>query len=85
MKNPELIAVGEAMKTLYADLREGRIELKTASELSNITGKYLKAWNLDFAERVFLSGEAKNPVDGVIEREDKFDAAAPGNSIEASH
>lgn len=80
MKNPDLRIVADEMQRLYADLRNGAIELKTASELANITGKYLKAFQLDLAERIFLAGEAKNPDDVLT-----GDNARPGNSIEASH
>ena len=50
------------MSTLYDELRAGTVELKTASELANIAGKYLKAEQLDLATAIFLSGHPeKNP------------------------
>jgi hypothetical protein len=43
------------MSELYAQVREGSIELKTASELANITGKFLKAEQLKLAREIFTS------------------------------
>lgn len=42
------------MSTLYEQVKEGSVDLKLASELANITGKYLKASQLEFAKEVFL-------------------------------
>ncbi len=44
------------MSRLYDELQAGTCELKTASELANIAGKFLKAEQLDLAREVFLSG-----------------------------
>ena len=46
------------MSALYDQVRNGSTDLKTASELANITGKYLKAVQLDFAREVFLANRA---------------------------
>ena len=43
------------MSTLYDELNSGVAELKTASELANIAGKYLKAEQLQLAREIFLS------------------------------
>ena len=43
------------MSRLYDELQAGTCELKTASELANIAGKFLKAEQLDLAREVFLS------------------------------
>jgi hypothetical protein len=51
--------VKKDMSTLYDELRAGSVELKTASELANIAGKYLKAEQLDLATSIFLSGQPK--------------------------
>ncbi len=83
MNNKDLAACATAMQELYADLRAGTIELKTASELANISGKYLKAFQLDLAERIFLSGEAKNAGVNVLTRTEGD--ALPGNAVEVSH
>ncbi len=42
------------MSRLYEEVRDGSVDLKVASELANITGKYLKASQLEFAKEVFL-------------------------------
>ena len=47
------------MSALYEELRDGKCELKTASELANIAGKFLKAEQLDLAREIFLSGKPK--------------------------
>ena len=44
------------MSRLYEELQAGTCELKTASELANIAGKFLKAEQLDLAREIFLSG-----------------------------
>ena len=51
--------VKQDMSTLYDELRAGTVELKTAAELANIAGKYLKAEQLDLATAIFLSGQPK--------------------------
>lgn len=43
------------MSDLYAQVRDGTIELKVASELANITGKFLKAEQLKLAREIFGS------------------------------
>ena len=46
------------MSRLYDDLQNGTCELKTASELANIAGKFLKAEQLDLAKTIFLSNRS---------------------------
>jgi hypothetical protein len=43
------------MSELYEELRSGAVEVKLASELANITGKYLKAEQLKLAREIFQS------------------------------
>lgn len=43
------------MSALYDQVRDGTCDLKVAGELANITGKYLKAVQLDLATDMFLS------------------------------
>ena len=43
------------MSELYDQVRDGTCDLKLAGELANITGKYLKAVQLDLATDIFLS------------------------------
>jgi hypothetical protein len=50
------------MSALYEEVRSGQTDLKTASELANITGKYLKATQLEFAKEVFLSNRGGQEV-----------------------
>lgn len=53
--------IKQDMSTLYDELRSGAIDLKTASELANVAGKYLKAEQLDLATAIFLDGKAGIP------------------------
>lgn len=48
--------IKQDMSKLYDELREGAIDLKTASELANVAGKFLKAEQLDLAREIFLQG-----------------------------
>jgi hypothetical protein len=47
------------MSELYEAVKNGEIELKLASELANIAGKFLKAEHLSLAREVFLSNQPK--------------------------
>lgn len=47
------------MSELYEAVKNGEIELKLASELANITGKFLKAEHLALAREVFLANQPK--------------------------
>lgn len=49
------------MSVLYDDVNSGLMEIKTASELANIAGKFLKAEQLQLAREVFLSGRPALP------------------------
>lgn len=48
-----LIDIKQDMSDLYDALFLGEIDVKTASELANISGKYLKAEQLDLAREIF--------------------------------
>ena len=50
------------MSILYDELQAGTCELKTASELANIAGKFLKAEQLDLAREIFMSGRPNVPL-----------------------
>ena len=56
------------MSALYDQVRDGTTDLKVASELANITGKYLKAVQLDLAREIFLANkpEQKALTDGNV-------------------
>ncbi|SES08318.1 hypothetical protein [Sphingobium sp. YR768] len=41
------------MSALYEEVRSGTCDLKIAAELANITGKYLKAAQLEFAKELY--------------------------------
>lgn len=56
MKN--LTDVKKDMSDLYDKVKNGQIELKVASELANITGKFLKAEQLELAKAVFLQDKS---------------------------
>ena len=46
--------IKEDMSALYDEVNGGRTELKTAAELANIAGKYLKAEQLQLAREIFM-------------------------------
>jgi hypothetical protein len=50
--------IKQDMSTLYDQLKQGDVDLKTAGELANIAGKFLKAEQLDLATSIFLDGKA---------------------------
>lgn len=43
------------MSELYEAVKAGSIDLRTAAEMTNITGKYLKAAHLEMAREIYLS------------------------------
>ena len=47
----------QAMSDLYDQVRAGQVDLKTAGELANISGKFLKAEQLELAREIFLSNK----------------------------
>lgn len=51
------------MSRLYDDVNAGATDIKTAAELANIAGKYLKAEQLILAREVF-SGQLGSKLDG---------------------
>ena len=54
MTTKTLSDVKKDMSELYELIRHGQIELKTAAEMSNVTGKFLKAEQLELARDIFL-------------------------------
>ena len=58
MKN--LNDVKQDMSELYERLKTGAVDLKVASELANISGKFLKAEQLQLAREVFLEHKANS-------------------------
>lgn len=53
------------MSELYEMVKDDSIELKRAAELANITGKYLKAEQLELAREIFLSGRGVRLIEKV--------------------
>lgn len=51
------------MSALYEEVNSGRTELKTAAELANIAGKYLKAEQLQLAREIFVGQLGKKIAD----------------------
>lgn len=47
------------MSILYDQVNKGAIELKAASELANIAGKFLKAEQLKLAREIFSSERSR--------------------------
>lgn len=50
------------MSDLYEQVKAGSCDLKFAAELANITGKYLKAAQIELAREVFLANKAPEPM-----------------------
>ena len=50
-----LTDIKQDMSDLYEAVKAGTVDLKTASELANISGKFLKAEQLELATAVFLN------------------------------
>lgn len=59
MKTKTLDDIQRDMSELYESTKTQKTELKMAAELSNITGKYLKAEQLKLAREIFLSGRGR--------------------------
>jgi hypothetical protein len=57
MKN--LQDIKRDMSELYEQLKSGQVDLKTAGELANISGKFLKAEQLELARDIFLNNQSK--------------------------
>jgi len=74
----DLNNIKQDMSTLYDELRAGEIDLKLASELANVAGKYLKAVQLDLAAEIFLSTQPSAGIGRTIEQEQN--KALPLNS-----
>lgn len=66
----EMDEVKQNMRTLYGEVRAGKTDLKTASELANIAGKFLKAEQLKLAREIFVNDKAitRQVATGLIER-----------------
>jgi len=61
MKMKTLDDIKLDMSVLYEAVNDGSVELKTAGELANIAGKFLKAEQLQLAREIFTSGKIRLP------------------------
>lgn len=51
------------MSELYDAVKGGHIDLRSASELANIAGKFLKAEQLRLAREIFLSDKSPRQIE----------------------
>ena len=58
-----LIDIKQDMSDLYEAVKAGTVDLKTAGELANISGKFLKAEQLELATAVFLNTPSPRMID----------------------
>lgn len=77
-----LIDIKQDMSLLYEEVRSGRTDLKTASELANISGKFLKAAQIELATNLFLNKYPTTTVRGITHgvHPKKSDGPAPGGN-----
>ena len=54
-----LIDIKQDMSELYDALKAGEVDIKIAGELANISGKFLKAEQLELAKDIFMSNRSK--------------------------
>jgi hypothetical protein len=52
-----LTDIKQDMSELYEQLKAGQVDLKTAGELANISGKFLKAEQLELARDIFINNK----------------------------
>lgn len=50
-----LTDIKQDMSDLYDALKVGAVDIKIAGELANISGKFLKAEQLELAKEIFMS------------------------------
>ncbi len=49
--------IKQDMSELYEQLKAGQVDIKTAGELANISGKFLKAEQLALARDIFINNK----------------------------
>lgn len=59
--------IKQDMSDLYDQLKKSEVDIKTASELANIAGKFLKAEQLELARQVFEQNIPLNPAKQVVQ------------------
>ena len=52
-----LTDIKQDMSELYEQLKAGQVDIKTAGELANISGKFLKAEQLALARIIFINNK----------------------------
>ena len=52
-----LTDIKQDMSELYEQLKAGQVDIKTAGELANISGKFLKAEQLELARDIFINNK----------------------------
>jgi hypothetical protein len=54
-----LTDIKQDMSELYDALKAGEVDIKIAGELANISGKFLKAEQLELAKDIFMSNRSR--------------------------
>ena len=54
--------IKQDMSELYEALKMGNVDIKIAGELANISGKFLKAEQLQLAKEIYLSNQKVHTV-----------------------
>ena len=54
-----LTDIKQDMSELYDALKAGEIDIKIAGELANLSGKFLKAEQLELAKDIFMSNRSR--------------------------
>ena len=65
--------IKQDMSDLYEEVKASRCDLKTAAEMANISGKFLKAEQLQLARDIFLNSNKKEFIEN-NDRPANFDA-----------
>lgn len=75
--------IKQDMSDLYEGVKSGSVEVKTAAELANIAGKFLKAEQLQLARDIFM--KERRPADEPRALEHGVGGPAPALDCAASH
>jgi hypothetical protein len=72
--------IKQDMSDLYDQVRDGTVELKSAAELANIAGKYLKAEQLELAREIFIASQGRPRI--TVETEDTIEGVIRPKKLE---